>query len=50
MTNMTAGGASAVEDVLRQNANPNIRVFVVWEPILPTDYSSPGDARLVAAV
>lgn len=35
-------GASAVEDVLRQNANPEIRVFVVWEPILPTDYSSPG--------
>jgi hypothetical protein len=35
-----------VEDVLKQNANPHIRVFAVWEPILPTDYSSPGTAVL----
>jgi hypothetical protein len=27
--------------VLRQNPNPHIRVFAVWEPILPTDYASP---------
>lgn len=26
--------------------NPHIRVFAVWEPILPTDYSSPGTAVL----
>jgi hypothetical protein len=32
--------------VLKQNANPHIRVFAVWEPILPTDYSSPGTAVL----
>ncbi len=27
--------------MLKQNPNPHIRVFAVWEPILPTDYSSP---------
>jgi hypothetical protein len=27
--------------VLKQNPNSRIRVFAVWEPILPTDYSSP---------
>jgi hypothetical protein len=32
--------------VLKQNSNPHIRVFAVWEPILPTDYSSPGTAVL----
>jgi hypothetical protein len=32
--------------VLKQNTNPHIRVFAVWEPILPTDYSSPGTAVL----
>jgi hypothetical protein len=26
--------------------NPNIRVFAIWEPILPTDYSMPGTAVL----
>lgn len=32
--------------MLKQNQNPRIRVFAVWEPILPTDYSSPGTAVL----
>jgi hypothetical protein len=32
--------------VLKQNQNPRIRVFAVWEPILPTDYSGPGTAIL----
>jgi hypothetical protein len=32
--------------VLKQNPNPHIRVFAVWEPILPTDYSSPGSGVL----
>jgi len=27
--------------VLKQNPNPHIRVFAVWEPVLPTDYSNP---------
>jgi hypothetical protein len=32
--------------VLKQNPDPRIRVFAVWEPILPTDYSSPGTGVL----
>jgi hypothetical protein len=32
--------------VLKQNRNPHLRVFAVWEPILPTDYSSPGTGVL----
>jgi len=32
--------------VLKQNSNPHIRVFAVWEPILPTDYSSPSTGAL----
>jgi hypothetical protein len=32
--------------VLEQNSNSHIRVFAVWEPILPTDYSSPSTGVL----
>jgi hypothetical protein len=32
--------------VLKQNSNSHIRVFAVWEPILPTDYSSPSTGVL----
>ncbi|MDP9146285.1 MAG: hypothetical protein M3N22_01395 [Acidobacteriota bacterium] len=32
--------------MLKQNSDPRIRVLAVWEPILPTDYSSPGTAVL----
>ena len=32
--------------MLKQNPNPHIRVFAVWEPILPTDYSSPSTGVL----
>ena len=32
--------------MLKQNPNPHIRVFAVWEPILPTDYSSPSTGAL----
>lgn len=35
-----------MEAVLKQNTNPHIRAFAVWEPILPTDFSSPGTAVL----
>ena len=35
-----------MEDVLKQNTSPHVRVFAVWEPILPTDYSAPGTAVL----
>lgn len=32
--------------MLKQNPNPRIRVFAVWEPILPTDFSSPSTGVL----
>ncbi|MGC2091170.1 MAG: hypothetical protein WA638_17225, partial [Candidatus Acidiferrales bacterium] len=32
--------------MLKQNPDPRIRVFAVWEPILPTDYSSPSTGVL----
>jgi hypothetical protein len=32
--------------VLKQNSNPHIRVLAVWEPILPTDYTSPSTGVL----
>lgn len=32
--------------MLRQNPSPRIRVFAVWEPILPTDFTSPSTGTL----
>jgi hypothetical protein len=32
--------------VLKRNPNPHIHVFALWEPILPTDYSSPSTGVL----
>jgi hypothetical protein len=34
-------GASAIEKLLEQARRLPIRVLVVWEPILPTDWSRP---------
>jgi hypothetical protein len=34
-------GASAIENLLKQTRSLPIRVLVVWEPILPTDWSRP---------
>ncbi len=34
-------GDSAVEAVLRRHPRTEVRVFAVWEPMLPTDWSSP---------
>jgi hypothetical protein len=34
-------GASAVADVLKAHPASAVRVLVVWEPILPTDWGSP---------
>jgi len=39
-------GASAIEKILEEERNPNIRVFVVWEPVLPTDLGAPSTATL----
>lgn len=34
-------GSSKVNAVLERHPNSNIRVFAVWEPILPTDWGRP---------
>ena len=34
-------GASALEELLRRTPDPKLRVFVVWEPVLPTDRDAP---------
>ena len=45
MTDVPAG-VFCSPSVLKQDPNPQIRVFVVWVPILPADYSSPGTGVL----
>jgi hypothetical protein len=37
-------GASALADVLRANPNSRLRVFVIWEPVLSTDWGTPSEA------
>src|SRR5258705_9195665 len=39
-------GASAIEGVLKNFSGKKIRVFVVWEPVLPTDWGAPSTAAL----
>lgn len=34
-------GASAVQSVLDRQPNAQVRVFVIWEPILATDFAAP---------
>ena len=34
-------GASAAEEVLKQRQSDKLTVLVVWEPILPSDWSRP---------
>ena len=34
-------GSSAIEEILKQNQPAAVRVLVVWEPMLPTDWSRP---------
>ena len=43
---MCLQGASAVQKVLDQQSDPRTRVFVVWEPVLPTDWGAPSTAGL----
>ena len=38
---MCLRGVSAIEQILKQNHSADLRVFVVWEPILPTDWFRP---------
>jgi hypothetical protein len=39
-------GASATEQVLQENNGANVRVFVVWEPGLATDFATPSTSAL----
>jgi hypothetical protein len=39
-------GASAAGHILQEFAGKAVRVFVVWEPVLPTDWGSPSTATL----
>jgi hypothetical protein len=39
-------GASAAEQILKHNSDPQLRVLVVWEPILPTDWLAPSWSTL----
>ena len=39
-------GASAIQQVLQREAGKDIRVFVLWEPVLLTDWLAPSTATL----
>jgi hypothetical protein len=39
-------GASATGQLLREINSQNVRVFVIWEPVLPTDFVAPSTASL----
>lgn len=39
-------GASALESLLEAQTDPHLQVFVVWEPVLPTDLRAPSTITL----
>jgi hypothetical protein len=39
-------GASAFQEILDQQREGKIRVFVIWEPVLPTDLGAPSTMTL----
>jgi len=39
-------GASATGQLLREINSQNVRFFVIWEPVLPTDLVAPSTAAL----
>ena len=39
-------GASAFQKLLDEQQDPRIKVFVIWEPVLPTDFGSPSTRTL----
>jgi hypothetical protein len=39
-------GASATGQLLREINSQDVRVFVIWEPVLPTDFVAPSTAAL----
>lgn len=43
---MCLQGASAIQKLLDKQHDPKIRVFIIWEPVLPTDFGAPSTATL----
>ncbi len=43
---MCLQGASALEKLLKTQPDPKLRVFVIWEPVLPTDMGAPSTFTL----
>lgn len=43
---MCLQGASALEKLLVEQRDSRIRVFIVWEPVLPTDFGAPSTVTL----
>ena len=43
---MCLQGASAIERLLAEQHDRRIRVFVIWEPVLPTDLAAPSTMTL----
>ena len=43
---MCLQGASAIERLLEEQHDRRIRVFVIWEPVLPTDLAAPSTMTL----
>ncbi len=39
-------GASAIQSLLKEVRNPNLRVLVIWEPVLLDDWSAPSGGVL----
>jgi len=39
-------GASATGQLLREINSRDLRVFVIWEPVLATDFAAPSTAAL----
>jgi hypothetical protein len=39
-------GASAIEEVLKEFPGRRVRAFVIWEPVLATDWGAPSTAAL----
>jgi len=39
-------GASAIQDVLSENARAAVRVLIVWEPVIVTDVAMPTSSTL----
>ncbi len=43
---MCLQGVSVLEKLLSEQRDSRIRVFIIWEPVLPTDFGAPSIATL----